>query len=893
MNIAVPNLSLVVLIGASGAGKSTFARKHFGPTESLSSDCFRGLVSNDETSQAATADAFDVLHYVARKRLAAGHLTVVDATNVQPDARKSLIGLARDANVPAVAIVLNVPEKVCLERNSTRPERDFGPQVVKRHVQQLRRSLGNLRKEGFQEVFVLDSPESVDASTIERVPLWVDKRDDSGPFDIIGDVHGCYEELATLLTKLGYAIAEVSTPDGVTLRTAAHPEGRKAIFLGDLVDRGPASPDVLKLVMGMVARGAAHCVVGNHDDKLMRKLKGREVQLNHGLEQTLNQLDTEPPMFREWLSRFLDRLRSHYVLDQGNLVVAHAGLTEDLHGRASRRVRDFAMYGDTNGETDDYGMPVRLDWARDYRGQAAVIYGHTPVAEPQWVNNTLNVDTGCVFGGSLTALRYPERELVSVPATRKYWEPGRPFLPEKPTAALSGDDESETTPTEHPGSEPLAESAEAPQLTAQQESDAVLDLSDLLGNRFVDTRLAGGISIHEANSAAALEVISRFAVDPRWLIYLPPTMSPPDASALPDVLEYPTEAFEYYRRSGVQKVICEEKHMGSRAILVVCKSQMAAVERFGIDGDGAGVAYTRTGRRFFNDRAIESTLLSRVRAALDAADVWKRLDTTWVCLDAELMPWSAKAQTLIRDRYAVVSAAARASLGAAQELLDRCLDTQNKDDAAATALSERLKTRASLIDRFTAGFRRFQWDVAGVDDLKLAPFHVLASESGVHRDRPHRWHLDLIAELAAADRAANNKAVLINTDFREVELTNDQDWAEATLWWEDLTAGGGEGMVVKPSEFVVSTGKGVVQPAIKCRGRDYMRLVYGPEYTLPEHLERLRSRSVSRKRSLAQREFALGMEALDRFVRRQPLRRVHECVLGVLALESEAVDPRL
>src|SRR5438874_6605964 len=240
MRISIPNLSLVVLIGPSGSGKSTFARKHFLPTEVFSSDACRAMVSNEENNQAVTNDAFEVLHFITGKRLALGRLTVIDATNVQPEARKPLVQLARQYHCLPVAIVLNLPERLCQDRNRLRPERDFGPHVVRQQVAQLRRSLRGLGREGFRHVFVLEAPEEVDAATVERVPLWNDKREEHGPFDIIGDVHGCCDELESLLQQLGYRATTVEPTSPLWgNRAYAHPEGRKAVFVGDLVDRGP------------------------------------------------------------------------------------------------------------------------------------------------------------------------------------------------------------------------------------------------------------------------------------------------------------------------------------------------------------------------------------------------------------------------------------------------------------------------------------------------------------------------------------------------------------------------------------------------------------------------------------------------------------------------------
>jgi protein phosphatase len=854
MNLTIPELSLVVLIGASGAGKSTFARAHFRPTEVLSSDFCRGLVADDENDQSATTAAFDVLHYIAGKRLAAGRLTVIDATNVQPEARRPLVALAQQYHCLPVAVVFHLPEAICQERNRARPDRAFGPHVVRRHTQDLRRSLPHLRHEGFRYVYLLNTPDEITAATVERQPLWTDRRQDSGPFDIIGDVHGCYDELCALLAQLGYEPAPSAEGSDPTWR---HPADRKAVFLGDLVDRGPDTPAVLRLVMGMVGAGVALCVPGNHDLKLLRKLKGKNVQIAHGLAETLAQLEPEPDEFKQGVATFLDGLISHYVLDGGKLVVAHAGLPAAMQGRASNRVRDFALYGETTGETDEFGLPVRYNWAAEYNGAAMVVYGHTPVPQPEWLNRTINIDTGCVFGGRLTALRYPERELVSVPAGRTYAASARPFLPAE---------------------------VEAPALTAQQQHDDVLDLSDVLGKRLIATRLGGNVMIPEAQATAALEIMSRFAVNPKWLIYLPPTMSPSETTAEPGLLEHPAEAFAYYQKAGVERVVCEEKHMGSRAVVVVCRDEEAARRRFGVVGEGLGMCYTRTGRRFFTDAALEAAFLARLRDALTAAGTWAAFKTDWVCLDCELLPWSAKAQELLRHQYAAVGAAARAALDATVPLLEQAAARS----AEVVPLRDRYRDRAGMVTQYVAAYRQYCWPVHSLADFKLAPFHLLATVGAMHTDKDHAWHME---QLAAVCRQAPD--LLLATPYQVVDVTDPASVAAGVAWWETLTGQGGEGMVVKPFDFIVRGAQGLVQPAVKCRGPNYLRIIYGPEYTAPDHLARLRSRGLGRKRALAAREFALGVEALERFVHEEPLRRVHECVFGVLALESEAVDPRL
>ena len=579
MRLSIPDLSLVLLVGPSGCGKSTFAAQHFLPTEVISSDRCRALVSDVETDQTATTDAFAILHFIASKRLTRGKLTVVDATNVQERARKPLIELARRHYVWPVAIVFDIPEGICQERNRLRTDRDFGPHVIYNQRREMKRSLSRLQAEGIREVHILRSPEEVASVTLERRRLWPDLRHERGPFDLIGDIHGCGDELEELLTLLGYApfpplpagewVGDGRGGQGV--RAWRHPEGRRAIFLGDLVDRGPRVPDVLRLVMGMVDAGTALCVPGNHDEKLKRALQGKKVQIRHGLEQSMEQLERETPEFRAQVARFLDGLISHYVLDGGRLVAAHAGMREEMQGRASGSVRSFALYGETTGEMDEFGLPVRANWAAEYRGSALVVYGHTPVYTPEWLNRTINIDTGCVFGGRLTALRYPEKELVSVPAREAYAASRKPFL--APTG-----------------------------LSAQQEVDEVLDLEDVLGQRTLTTRLRPSLMIREENATAALEVMSRFAANPKWLIYLPPTMSPSetaDPERHPGLLEHPAQAFAHYRERGIERVVCEEKHMGSRAVVIVCRDEDAARRRFGVREEGIGTCLTRTGRPFF------------------------------------------------------------------------------------------------------------------------------------------------------------------------------------------------------------------------------------------------------------------------------------------------------
>lgn len=871
MKTNLPENCLVLLLGASGSGKSTFAAKHFLSTEVVSSDYCRAVVSDDDNNQSVTGDAFDLLHFVVSKRMKNRRLTVVDATNVQPESRKKLIDLADSHYYQTVGIVFNFDIDVSFKRNQNRPERQFGRHVVAGHVRDLRRSLKSLKREGFRSLTFFNEPSQVDQfEGFERIPMWTDRNHDSGPFDIVGDVHGCLTELIDLCKELGYQVKENDLQAPVELKhrekpesvakptdpevssfpayySVTHPENRKLIFLGDLIDRGPDSVGVLKFVISAVKTGGALVVPGNHDEKLYRKIRGQSVSDNHGFGETWAQMQQQSPEFHEAFRWYYDSLPGHLVLDSKRLAVAHAGLHESMIGLAHRRIRDFVLYGETTGEIDEFGLPVRYPWALDYRGKTSVVYGHTPVPEAEWLNETIDIDTGCCFGGKLTALRWPEKELVSVDAIETYAIPSKPLFVE-------------------------------PSLSAQHEHDDLLDISDTLKRMHVMTRDRGTVIIREENASAALEVMSRFAANPKWLIYLPPTMSPVETSNEPGFLERPEQAFEYFQHERVEKVVCEEKHMGSRAVVIACKDESVASRRFGVEGE-CGIVYTRTGRRFFDNRELEQQFIQRVYQAFEETGVLKELQTDWIALDCELMPWSAKAQGLIREQYEPVGISANIALSQSENFLRQ---------AGHSEVADRISNRLNNAQKYQSAYQVYCWQVDSLDDYRLAPFHILATEGNSHLNKDHGWHMTQISQACSTD-----DPILFATPHRFIDLDDESQVKQAIEWWESLVTKGGEGMVVKPFDFTHRGPRGLVQPALKVRGPEYLRIIYGPDYLMEENISRLRKRGLKTKRSLAQREFALGKEALDRFVEKRPLRYVHECVFAVLALESEPVDPRL
>lgn len=852
-DIIIPELALVAMVGISSSGKSTFAKTHFLESEVVSSDACRAMVSNDENSQEATGDAFDLVDFIVRKRLKRGLLTVIDATHVQRDSRKSILKAARDYHCMPVAIIINPPMDVSLERHSKRPDRDFPSGVLKNQQRQLKSTVKQLKREGFRYIYRLETLEQIQNAKVVRQPMWTDKKELTGPFDIIGDIHGCFDELHALLEKLGYKIR--TNENG--RYAVSPPVGRKAFFVGDIVDRGPKNIESLKLVMDMVKSEAAICVPGNHDVKLEKHLAGRSVKLTHGLEVTAEQISEETEEFRREVVEFVRGLVGHLVLDGGKLVVAHAGMKEEYQGRGSGITRTFALYGETTGEIDEYGLPIRHNWAKDYRGKALVVYGHTPVPEAEFYNNTICVDTGCVFGGSLSALRYPEKELVSVPANEVYYEPIKPLV---------NDDEDKAS------------------LTNQQIDDENLYLEDVTGKRFISIQDGGSVKIEADRSASALEVMSRFSVHPKWINYLPPTMSPPSTSKLEEFLEHPKEAFQYFNELGIESVICEEKHMGSRAVIQIAKNSEAAQRVYGVTTGEQGIVYTRSGRRFFNDLALEKLFLHRLTEHITQAGLWEDLGTDWLTLDCEIMPWSMKAVELIKQQYAAVGCASNVANKALLNTLERVFEQGHDVEALINKTSDSIHNNI----KFVEAYRNYCWEVNSLDEIRVAPFHILASEGEVHTNKTHIWHMENIAKMVS-----DSSPLIIKTKYQVVDLSQSEDIEKATDWWLEHTANLGEGMVVKPVDFIGKGRKGIVQPALKVRGKEYLRIIYGMDYLQAQNLVRLKDRGLGTKRRLAFNEFKLGLESLRRFVKNDPLRHVHECAFGVLALQSEPVDPRL
>lgn len=862
--VRMPHAGIVVLVGPSGSGKTTLLRRLIAEgtllsTEAVSSDQFRMLIGDDEyvdwrnrprseadviyaEYQQVSAKAFEALESLVGMRCRLNKLTWIDATHLYPEDRQRLVGLARKAHVPVIAVVLDIPEQELLARDAGR-EHPRGRQRVKQQVQQFKRTQRGVPEDGFDAVYVLKQPDDI-AFVRGENPLMIDM---GQGIDIIGDIHGCYDEMLELIEKLGY---ENRDGDGLF----RHPEGRKLVSVGDVTSRGPKSLPSLMFWHKHCAAGLAYMVDSNHGWKIARYLDGRNVTLGHGderVEQELRRFEEErgeedARQFKDALKHFLHAAPSHLVFTRNGIrqvVVAHAGIRDHFIGKQSARIQDYCRYGDVEG-TDAAGRPMRKDWYVDHKSGECIVWGHDPRPYPTIVNDTVNIDQGVVFGGMLTAWRMPERQAVSVPARQDY----------------AGDPDS-------------------PLRRWERRRFAAPNLRKFTEGFAVQTGSRMNVSIHGEQARAAIDTFSHFTVPLEELVYMPPTMSPPPGSCSVDgYLEHPRDAFQYYRAQGVTRMVAEKKHMGSRAVLLLFRDEAAGLQWVG--RPMLGNIVTRSGRSFF-DPETEREVLSRLHADLRENGYFERHSTEFVLLDAEIVPWNLKARELISSQYAHVAEAA---------MMDRDVLLDQLGNALAAGRhvedwlqeTERKRENAGL---FRDVFQKYCWDVKGLNDIAIAPFHVLAHSTGTFWDKSHEWHMEQGRELAGMS------SLIGETEYRVI--TNEAEEAEAVRWWEEMTAEGHEGIVVKPDRFSAWNGDKMIQPAIKVRGRSYLHIIYGMDYLAPDNLVRLRKRRTSRKERHALMESALGMEAIDRFVRREPVERIHECILATLALESERIDPRL
>lgn len=406
------------------------------------------------------------------------------------------------------------------------------------------------------------------------------------------------------------------------------------------------------------------------------------------------------------------------------------------------------------------------------------------------------------------------------------------------------------------------------------------------------------IIVRKDHCEVAFESINRHTIDENWLIYIPPTMSPCKTSSFDEYLEHPIEALEYYKNEGISHVVCETKHMGSRAVIVVCRDDSVAKRKFKSTDGTIGRIYSRLGKKFFNDPEVEKEILQRLVINLNRSNFWGIHKTDWVCLDCEIMPWSTKAKGLIIKQYATTGATGRESLSAANKSLRSAIargyetpsgvsKTTSGQNADLVQVLKKFENLEECMLKYETAYKNYCWSTNSVDDLKIAPFHIMATENKVWSEESHIKHLFPIDSFCLDN-------LFIKTERLYINLNQEEEIGTAIDWWKANTEKLAEGMVIKPWYFSQKNkDKEFVQPAIKCRGREYLRIIYGPDYTTKGHLERLKRRSLKRKRQLALNEFLLGIEGLKKFCFGAPFESWTKYVFACLALETEALDPRL
>lgn len=863
--ITIPHAGIVLLMGASNSGKSTLIeqlkqQQYIGEYESLSSDQFRQMVGDTDyidwrrpsreegeviyqQYKRISDQAFKVMQDLLIARCRLNKLTIVDATHLQPEDRAVYITLGKRYHVPVILIALDISEQTLIERDQHR-EHPRGRQRVKQQAHQFRKSIKGLRSEGFGSVYIIKEHQYADVQWERSAnPMLIEL---TTGIDIIGDIHGCYDEMIELIQRLGY----LADSEGLY----RHPEGRKLVSVGDIMSRGPKSLETMIFWQKHLAAQLAWMVDSNHGWKIARYLEGRQVTMSHGDEQMIEAFQQyeaihgteDTTVLKEQLKNMLLSTSSHLVFTQHGvqrLVVAHAGIRDDFIGKDSKRIDDYCRYGDIDG-TDEAGKPIRKDWFADHTSGQWIVWGHDPRPQPTTVNQTINIDQGVVFGGMLTGYRYPEQTFISVKAYADY-----------------------------------AQDPNSPLVRWEEGRFAPPSLSRLIDGYTVQTTVYGEVKVRSEFVKTALDTISHYTIPLEELIYIPPTMTPPPLAAVDEnYLEHPAEAISYYRAHEVNTMIAEKKHMGSRAIVLLFRDEQAAIPYIGRPLHGT--IYTRTGRAFFQNE-LEREVLLTLQQQLQQAGYFEKYQTDFVLMDTEIVPWNLKARELIASQYGHVSEAATMDR-------DYIVNQLRKAQSTGATVSEwiaewTVKQQNATIFRET--FQQYCWDTDGMEGIRIAPFHILAHSTGAFMDQTHEWHMKHAEELA------QYSDWFMTTEYRII--TDEHSEQDVIQWWQQLTADGHEGIVIKPEKMTMHYRKQLIQPAIKVRGQKYLHMIYGMDYLHPHNLSRLKQRKTRKKERHALMEFALSVESVERFVRRDRLEHIHECVLAALSLESDAVDPRL
>lgn len=823
MKIRIPHNALVVLIGPSGAGKSSFSKKYFEDREVISSDsCRRALIGSKSASelQTVSSGAFTLFYGWVRARLRHNLLVVADSTALKREYRDELAKIAKEEHCPVLYVFFDTPKSKCIENDAGRDiSAQVGPQVIERQFRILNQSRGFLNHS--DQVYKIKWGEEIEVVRTQR-NLIVES-----PFvDVIGDVHGMHHTLIELLEKLGYSKNVV---DGKEIYS--HPT-RKAVFLGDLIDRGPEPYKCLMLVKNMVEAGTAYLVRSNHDFKIQRYLCGNNVRIRPEFQATLDSFPADAD--KVGIKQFLFKSAPYLIWEHENKkhVFVHAAFKPEYLGKTDREIEDYCIYGPSNGEDPVTGKPDRIDWAITYpKFGPVVVYGHQVIGEkPRIVNNTYGIDTGACFGGYLTAMRLPEMTFEQVKADKAYAQYDE-------ISKISGQSSNGTSESNAP--------------SFIREGVIRLD-----GHNPI--RLGKGLW-------DAIFKITTRTISPDKLVWLAPTMSPGPVSEREDLMEDPVTTAKWMMvNSPGAEIIAQTKHMGSRGTWRCEK----VGDSWNID------CWTKNGYEMFDD-PFRYPVYSRMQNALNSI-AWRLGNPSLMLLDSEVMPWNQHGDAWLERLFMATGAAGAATRGATAGALKR---------AGFEAESKRMNERCLNLIEFGKIADRYCWKVPSSQDIKVAFFDVLLPKVSL----THEEKIKLFNEVAHEQE----NSILAPTVYRLIQKDSDLD--ALFDFWENATVKQGiEGLVLKYNNPETWAKYKYPQKQLKVRGSDYLKIIYGPNYRDSDTLKRLKKdRRIDSKMRMAYQETLLGDEALKRFSEGKPFESWHEMVVGILAADHASVDPRL
>lgn len=867
---------IIVLCGPSSAGKTTFTNKFFPHVKALRSEEFRILLQDTNEKKTVPSQvehdtdyerldrvnytdygevsegAFSLMKEALKLRAKKNKLTVIDATNLLPSDIFSYITIAKEQHVPISLAFFKLPLETILEQNQKREQPESEIRIRKQYssLKRIIRKFDSerkLKKYNVHKAHYINSLEELEVEVLENpfvIPL------EQG-LDVLGDGHGLLESRLQLFEKLGYVRSE----DGLY----RHPNNRKFVYLNDEASRGSLPvesekygkyPSIAMMVSMKrhVEEGLAYAVDSNHNFKIWQWLKGKQVQMQNGNETVVEEFEAfeqeygeeKTSALKEELGLFLQSLPSHLIVEDRGVqraVIVHGGIKDEYIGKDTLPIRDYCRFGDRK----------KREWKKEHRNKMLIVWGHEVHLASFEDNNTLNIDSGGYCGHFLTALRYPEMELVQEKVMKS-------FVPDE----------------------------ENPILQQQKKRFNPPSYTKFLED-FEVTTAHGKVFASKKYTKEALEFASTRMDRMEHAFYIPPTMSPtPTTSELADFLEHPKEAFEYYREKGVSHVVCQKKHMGSRAYITLYKTEEVAKEYTNIKT--LGKILSRNSAPFFK-KDVEEKVVKQLHE--DLQPYFEKNQTDFILLDCEIMPWNLKSAGLIRAQYGLTS---NVAIHTRELHIQRLQEFQENRNVLVTEELQDAEKKLDNAKRFHKAFTYYCWDsdVHKLEGIQIAPFHVLAFSKGANFNKTNEWHMKQAQELSTLS------SLIVPTEYKLIDLDKEEEVEEATNWWLEMTKQGHEGMVMKPLDFLsYDENEELIQPAIKIRGREYLRIIYGMDYLEEENLGFHKTRSASKKMKNAIQEFTLSLESMTRFLQKDTVERVHEVIIAALSHANEPMDPRL